>query len=68
MGPKYLLLNFKMEVGKLKLDNIFNQLVHPGFSKLGKAIETSNGTVAETFKKTGFCCEFGPSELPVRGT
>ena len=57
-----------MEVGKLKLDNIFNQLVHPGFSKLGKALETSNGTVAETFKKTGFCCEFGPSELPVRGT
>ena len=43
-----------MEVGKLKLDNIFNQLVHPGFSKLDKALETSNRTVAETFKKQVF--------------
>ena len=59
MVPKYLPLNFKMEAGKLKLDIIFNQLVHPGFSKLDKALETSNRTVAETFKKTGFCCGFG---------
>ena len=39
---------------EIKININFNQLVHPGFSKLGKAIETSNGTVAETFKKYVF--------------
>ena len=47
---------------EIKININFNQLVHPGFSKLGKAIETSNRAVAETLEKTVFVVGSGSPE------
>ena len=58
------MLTLKLQNGswEIKININFNQLVHPGFSKLGKAIETSNRAVAETLEKTVFVVGSGSPE------